>query len=93
MSTATETQTQRIQLRISPSQKHLLEEAAHVSKKTLSQFILEKSVIEAEIALSQRTRFVLDEEKWSLFMDLLERPLTVKPALQKLLNEPSVLER
>ena len=88
-----ETQTERIQLRASPSEKRLLQEAAHISKKTLSEFILEKSVIEAEIALSQRTRFVLDSERWSRFIDLLERPIATKPALKKLLGDPSVLER
>jgi uncharacterized protein (DUF1778 family) len=91
--TTIETQTERIQLRVSASEKRLLQEAALASKKTLSEFILEKSVIEAEIALSQRTRFVLDSERWSKFIDLLERPVTTKPALKKLLKEPSVLER
>jgi uncharacterized protein (DUF1778 family) len=73
--------------------KASLADAARASKKTLSEFILEKSLIEAEIALSQRTRFVLDSERWSKFIDLLERPVTTKPALKKLLREPSVLER
>lgn len=91
--TTRETQTERIQLRASASEKRLLQDAARASKKTLSEFILEKSLIEAEIALSQRTRFVLDSERWSKFIDLLERPVTTKPALKKLLREPSVLER
>jgi uncharacterized protein (DUF1778 family) len=54
---------------------------------------LRDSVIEAEIAPSQRTRFVLDDERWSQFMALLERPVTTKPALEKLLRKPSVLEK
>jgi uncharacterized protein (DUF1778 family) len=89
----TETQTERIQLRASRSEKRLLQEAANTSKKTLSEFILGASITEAEIALSARTRFVLDSERWSKFIDLLERPVTDKPALRKLLTQPSVLER
>jgi uncharacterized protein (DUF1778 family) len=87
------TQTERIQLRASTSEKRLLQEAANTSKKTLSEFILGASITEAEIALSQRTRFVLDSDRWTKFIDLLERPVTAKPALKKLLTQPSVLER
>jgi len=91
--TNTETQTERIQLRTSPSEKRLLQEAADTSKKTLSEFILVASVTEAEIALSQRSRFVLDSDRWSKFIEMLERPVTAKPALRKLLSRPSALER
>jgi uncharacterized protein (DUF1778 family) len=89
----TETQTERIQLRASTSEKRLLQEAANSSKKTLSEFILGASITEAEISLSQRTRFVLDSDRWTKFIDLLERPVQEKPALKKLLTRPSVLER
>jgi len=90
---STENQTERIQLRASTSEKRLLQEAANSSKKTLSEFILEASTVEAEIRLADRTRFVLDSDRWSKFIDLLERPVTHKPALKKLLTRPSVLER
>jgi uncharacterized protein (DUF1778 family) len=89
----TETQTERIQLRASTSEKRLLQEAANSLKKTLSEFILGASITEAEISLSQRTRFVLDSDRWTKFIDLLERPVQEKPALKKLLTRPSVLER
>jgi uncharacterized protein (DUF1778 family) len=89
----TETQTERIQLRASASEKRLLQEAADTSKKTLSEFILVASITEAEIALSQRSRFVLDSNRWSKFIELLERPAAAKPALKKLLSRPSALER
>ena len=93
MDSTAETQTERIQLRASPSEKRLLQEAANTLKKTLSEFILIASVTEAEIALSERTRFVLDSDRWSKFIELLERPVTARPALKELLTEPSVLER
>jgi uncharacterized protein (DUF1778 family) len=89
-----ETQTERIQLRASTSEKRLLQEAANSSKKTLSEFILDASMVEAEIALSQQTVFLLDSERWTKFIELLERPVTTaKPALKKLLTEPGILER
>ena len=89
----TKERAERIQLRVSKSEKRVLQKAAHASKKSLSKFILEKSITEAEIALSGQTRFVLDGDKWSKFVELLERPARTKPALKKLLSEPSILER
>lgn len=85
--------SERIQLRASASEKRLLQEAADIEQKTLSEFILTASVTEAEIALSARTRFVLDSDRWTKFMQVLERPVSSKPALKKLLSQPSVLER
>ena len=89
----TETQNERIQLRASASEKRLLQQAADTAKKTLSEFILNASITEAEIALSQRTRFVLDSDRWQQFIEILERPVSSKPALKKLLSRPSALER
>ena len=91
--TTTEVHNERIQLRASASEKRLLQQAADTAKKTLSEFILSASVTEAEIALSQRTRFVLDSDRWQKFIETLERPVTSKPALKKLLSQPSALER
>jgi uncharacterized protein (DUF1778 family) len=88
-----EAQTERIQLRASTGEKRLLQEAAAASHKTLSEFILGTSVVEAEIALASRTRFVLGSKQWAKFMDMLEQPVTDKPRMRKLLTEPSVLER
>jgi uncharacterized protein (DUF1778 family) len=89
----TETQNERIQLRASEGEKRLLQQAADTAKKTLSEFILNASITEAEIALSQRTRFILDSDRWQQFIETLERPVTSKPALKKLLRRPSALER
>jgi uncharacterized protein (DUF1778 family) len=55
--------------------------------------VLRSSLTEAEIALSLRTRFVLNGEDWNKFVELLDRPATENPALRRLLTEPSALER
>jgi uncharacterized protein (DUF1778 family) len=72
----TKERAERIQLRVSKSEKRVLQEAAHASKKSLSEFILETSITEVEIAFSGRTRFVLDSDKWSKFVELLEHSAT-----------------
>ncbi len=84
---------ERIELRATVAQKRILQEAAEVSHADLSQFVLQASLTEAEILLSSRTRFVLSEEQWNRFGAALEAPPTPRPALHRLLNEPSVLER
>ncbi len=47
---------------------------------------------EEEIALADRTRFILDDEQWSQFIEMLDRLVTENPALHSILTEPSVLE-
>jgi uncharacterized protein (DUF1778 family) len=37
-----------------------------------------------------RTEFVLENERWERFVELLDRPARVKPELQKLFSKPSV---
>jgi uncharacterized protein (DUF1778 family) len=41
----------------------------------------------------EQIHFVLSEEQWSAFRDALERPARHLPGLERLLREPSILER
>jgi uncharacterized protein (DUF1778 family) len=42
---------------------------------------------------ADQRHFVLPEEKWRAFIDTLDRPARRIPQLEKLLREPSILER
>jgi uncharacterized protein (DUF1778 family) len=42
---------------------------------------------------ADQTHFVLSEEHWRAFTEALDRPARHIPRLEKLLREPSVLER
>jgi uncharacterized protein (DUF1778 family) len=42
--------------------------------------------------LADRTRFVLDEDRWAEFMDWLDRPPEADPRLKGLFTKPSVFE-
>jgi uncharacterized protein (DUF1778 family) len=88
-----ESKTERIDVRLTPSAKRILQEAASARHTDVSEFVLQSSLTEAEIALSQRTRFILDAEQWDKFVGLLDQPVTEIPALRRLLTEPSALER
>ena len=93
MSAVKESKSERIELRLTPSTKRIIQEAATAAHRDLSEFVLQSSLTEAEIALSRRNHFVLNAENWDKFVELLDRPATENPALRRLLTEPSALER
>ena len=47
----------------------------------------------ADETLADRTRFVLDADRWKAFMEALDAPPRAIPRLSRLLKEPSVFER
>ena len=91
MSTLILSKTERIDVRASSTVKQLLQEAARTCHKSVSEFLLDAGLAAANQTLSDRRHFVLDEAQWQAFEAVLERPVSVKPRLQKLLNEPGVL--
>lgn len=82
----------RLDLRISVSQKALLEQAAGVQGKKLSEFVISASTEAAEIALADQTRIVLTEEQMANFLAKLEEPPQVVPQVQELFKRKSVFE-
>ncbi len=92
-SAASKTQkSERIEVRTTPSMKALLQRAATFSHKNVTEFMLEAGIKAAEEALLDRRVFRLDNEQWQAFQTMLDRPVTHKPALAKLLSDKSVLE-
>jgi len=91
MNTLNPSKTQRIDVRASEAVKLLLQEAARVCHKNVSEFLLDAGVNAANLALADRSRFVLDESQWQAFQAALDRPVQTKPRLKQLLTEPGVL--
>ncbi len=87
------TKSDRIDVRISPEVKQLLQDAARVSHKKVSEFLLDAGVSAANQTLADRRRFVLDADQWEAFEQALDRPVQRKPRLERLLTEPGVLDR
>ena len=83
--------TERIDVRASSMVKQLLQEAARVSHKNVSEFLLDAGLTAAAQTLADRRRFVLDDTQWQAFQEALDRPVQSKPRLKKLLSEPGVL--
>ncbi len=87
-----EAKSERIELRTTPSMKALLQRAATSSHKNVTEFLLEAGIAAAEDALVDRRLFLLDDEDWSAFQEVLDRPVMSKSRLSRLLLEKSVLE-
>ena len=82
----------RWNVRVASGDDDLVRQAAAVSERNLSDFVLHAARVEAERVLADRTRFVLDEERWTEFMDWLDRPAEANPRLARLFETPSVFE-
>ena len=87
-----ENKSERIEVRTTPNTKALLQRAAALSRKDVTDFLLEAGINAAEDALGDRRMFHLDERRWRIFQDILDRPVVDKPRLARLLAEKSVLE-
>ena len=87
-----ESKTERIEVRTTPSVKALLQRVAAASHKNVTDFLLDAGINAAEDALANRRVVRLDEARWRAFQDVLDRPVSGKPRLARLLADKSVLE-
>jgi uncharacterized protein (DUF1778 family) len=87
------TKTERLDLRVSREQKILFEEAATVSAKTVTDFVVQSAAIAARDVMADRTQFVLTREEWAAFAAAIDREPRYLPRLAAFLAEPSVLDK
>jgi uncharacterized protein (DUF1778 family) len=83
------TRQSRINLRTSTRQEQLLRQAATATDRTMTDFVLETAVVEAERVLADRRWFLISDEQWDEFQYLLEQPARDLPKLRALLARPS----
>jgi len=84
--------TERIDIRTSATAKAILQQAAASVHKTVSEFLLDTGLTAASETLADRKLFALNDEQWDQFQQALDSPLKKRPALKKLLTEPSVFD-
>ena len=84
--------TEKLDLRLSKSAKQTLQAAAMAACKSLSEFVLETALSEAEEKLADRRVFSLDEESWEAFVAALDAPPRRLTRLERLFREPSVFD-
>ena len=92
MQTSHEPRSERIDIRTTPAVKRLLQQAAAVSHKHVSEFLLEQGLAAAAGTLADRRLFLLNETRWQEFLDALDRPTKYRPGLERLLTEPGFLD-
>ncbi|MBA2325920.1 MAG: DUF1778 domain-containing protein [Actinobacteria bacterium] len=84
--------TERLNVRLSPRQRALLEAASASEGTTISEFVLAHATRAAETALADRRVFALAPDQWDAFVAALDRPERELPRLRKLLESHTVLD-
>ena len=83
----------RISLRIKPAQKALLVRAAQLQRSTLTEFVLENALHAASQLVAEEKHFEMTAEQFQRFFRALDAPPARNlKAMQRLLNQPSVLD-
>jgi len=90
LATEPQSRSKRFSLRATPRQQRLIKVAAERQGRSATDFILESACEKAEQTLTDQTRFVLDDKRWKLFMNALDRPPRVIPQVKKLFSEPPI---
>ena len=81
---------ERWDFRVAPETDRLVRKAAEAAERTLTDFVVDAAVVEAERLLADRTQFVLGAERWDRFVELLDRSPQENPGLEKLFATPSI---
>jgi len=92
MSTANTSKSVRLDFRASSEQRILLERAAAVASKSLTEFVLETACAAAESTLLDQRFFFVDKADFDKFEKALEAPAKSSKELRELLSQPAPWE-
>ena len=84
--------TEKLDLRLSQAAKKTLQAAATAERKSVSEFVLDTALREAEERLGERRIFTLDKKGWDAFITALDAPPRRHARLERLFREPSVFD-
>jgi uncharacterized protein (DUF1778 family) len=84
--------TEKLDLRLSAAAKKILQAAATAERKSVSEFVLDIALSEAEERLADRRIFTLEGKGWNAFVTALDAPPSRHPRLERLFREPSVFD-
>lgn len=79
---------QRLQIRVDPQRKQLLERAAGAAHQSVSAFVLGAASRHAEAVLAERTVVELSPQTAQAFSDALAQPARVNERLAAALDRP-----
>jgi len=81
---------ERWDFRVAPETDRLVRQAAEAADRTLTDFVVDAAMLEAERLLADRAQFVLGGAQWERFVELLDRSPQDNPGLERLFSTPSV---
>ncbi len=84
--------SEKLDLRLTAADKHVLKTAAGAARCSVSEFVLESALARAQETLPDRQAFGLDADRWEAFLSALDAPMRPAPRLARLLREPSAFE-
>jgi uncharacterized protein (DUF1778 family) len=84
--------TEKLDLRLSRTAKQTLQAAAAAARKSVSEFVLDTALSEAEARLADRRIFTLDRKNWDAFVVALDTSPRRHARLERLFREPSVFD-
>ena len=87
-----QTRELRWNLRVERDEDEVVRAASKAAGTSYSNFIRGAAITEAERVLADRTHFVLGDDEWRRFNELLDRPPRIPSGLQDLFSRPSVFE-
>jgi hypothetical protein avisC_06899 len=81
--------TRRLDLRTTPHQAALIQQAAAHTDRTVSEFVLSAATRSAERVLAERRSFLLDSQTYEAVEAILDAPLTDTSRFERLWSRPS----
>jgi uncharacterized protein (DUF1778 family) len=87
--TSRTSKSKRLEVRATERQEAILRQAAAATDRTMTDFILDTAVDQAERILAERRWFVATEEQYEEFLRLLDEPLPSTDKFDKLWSRPS----
>lgn len=82
----------RFNLRVSAAQEQIIRRAAAATDRSVTDFVLESAAERAEAVLAGRRWFILSEDEFSRFEELIEAPFEPSEALRTFLAIPPVVD-
>lgn len=82
----------RIAVRLPEQQDALIRAAAELEGATVTEFTVSAAVARAKDVLADQRLFVLGDVAWAEFAAVLDRPVSHKPRLERLMAEDSIFE-
>lgn len=84
------TKDDRLQIRVDPAEKRLLERAAAASHLSVSAFVVQSAAANAAAVLAERQLIELSPEAAAAFSEALDAPATVNERLASALARPQM---